>query len=108
VDVTASPQALCLQGKLRRSTRRIYPGVGTGERLNIAYPTYTYEYSQPGFAEHDLEEYDRIFAELAFTRSLDVLRKAFRKYTDLEKVWDDNQQCKLQIKHAMQLIHFIF
>ncbi|KAJ9211451.1 hypothetical protein DTO166G4_6965 [Paecilomyces variotii] len=92
VDVTTTPQALGLQGKRRRSTRRIYPGVGTGERLNIAYPTYTYEYSQPGFAEHDLEEYDRVSAEVAFTRTLDVLRKAFRKYPDLEKIWDDNQE----------------
>jgi hypothetical protein len=40
-------------------------------------PSYTYEGVQPGFAEHDLEEFDAVAAGLAWSRSLGVVRKAF-------------------------------
>ncbi|OXV11381.1 hypothetical protein Egran_00858 [Elaphomyces granulatus] len=94
VDVTTIPQLLGRQGKRRIITKQIEPGIGTGERLNLSYLSYTYEFSQPGFAEHDLDEYDRVSDELAWTRTLDVLRKAFRKDADLEKPWDGNQEGK--------------
>jgi hypothetical protein len=92
VDVVTSPQALGLQGKRRVATRKIQPGVGTGERLNISYPTFTYEFAEPGFAENDLDEYDHATAELAWTRTLDVLRRAFRKESDLERAWENNTE----------------
>lgn len=92
IDVTTIPQLLGLQGKRHVTTRQIEPGIGTGERLNMSYLTYTYEFSKPGFAEHDLDEYDRVSDELAWTRTLDILRKAFRKDADLEKPWDRNQE----------------
>jgi hypothetical protein len=95
VDVTTIPQLLGRQGKRRIITKQIEPGIGTGERLNLSYLSYTYEFSQPGFAEHDLDEYDRVSDELAWTRTLDVLRKAFRKDADLEKPWDGNQEGEL-------------
>lgn len=95
VDVTTVPTALGLQGKKRRRTRQINPGIGTGERLNIGFPTYTYEYVQPGFAEHDLDEYDRLASELAWTRSLHVLRRGFGKDLDLEGRWEEHQEGKL-------------
>ncbi|BCR87222.1 dienelactone hydrolase [Aspergillus chevalieri] len=94
VDVTTVPTALGLQGKKRRRTRQINPGIGTGERLNIGFPTYTYEYVQPGFAEHDLDEYDRLASELAWTRTLHVLRKGFGKDLDLEGRWEEHQEGK--------------
>jgi hypothetical protein len=92
VDVVTTPQALGLQGKRRVATRKIQPGVGTGERLNISYPTFTYEFAEPGFAENDLDEYDHATAELAWTRTLDVLRRAFRKESDLERAWENNTE----------------
>lgn len=92
VDVTTVPTALGLQGKKRRRTRQIDPGIGTGERLSIGFPTYTYEYVQPGFAEHDLDEYDRLASELAWTRSLHVLRRGFGKDLDLEGRWEEHQE----------------
>jgi hypothetical protein len=52
---------------------------------------YTYEGVVPGFAERDLEEYDRIAAELAWSRTLGVLRAAFRIEADLERVWEEHQ-----------------
>jgi hypothetical protein len=52
---------------------------------------YTYESVLPGFAEQDLEEYDRIAAELAWSRTLGVLRAAFGIEADLERVWEEHQ-----------------
>jgi dienelactone hydrolase len=92
VGVVTFPQALGIQGKRRVRTKRIQPGIGLGERLNLAFPTFTYEFAQPGFAEHDLDEYDHVSAELAWTRSLEIIRRAFRKDADLEKTVEDNQE----------------
>jgi hypothetical protein len=94
VGVNRTQQVLGLQGKRRTVTKRIDPGIGTGGTLKIGYPTYTYDDAEPGFAEHDLDEYERISAELAWTRTLDVLRRAFRKDVNLEKVCEENVQSK--------------
>lgn len=96
VDVTTISTALGLQGKKRRKTRPINPGIGTGERLDMGYPSYTYDYAQPGFAEHDLEEFDHLAAELAWTRSLHVLRKGFARDVDLEKKLEENQESEFR------------
>jgi hypothetical protein len=52
---------------------------------------YTYEAVLPGFGERDLEEYDRVAAELAWSRTLGVLRAAFGIEADLERVWEEHQ-----------------
>lgn len=90
VDVTTIPTLVGLQGKKKRRTRQINPGMGTGERLNIGHTAYTYEYVQPGFAEHDLDEYDRLACDLAFSRTLQVLRRGFNKDIDLEERWEEH------------------
>lgn len=92
VDVTTVPTALGLQGKKRRKTRPINPGLGTGERAELAYPAYTYDYAQPGFAETDLDEYDHLAADLAWTRTVQVLRKGFSRDVDLERRWEEHQE----------------
>ncbi|KAJ5454102.1 uncharacterized protein N7458_005058, partial [Penicillium daleae] len=94
VDVTTIPVALGLQGKKRRKTRPINPGIGTGERLELAYPAYTYNHAPPGFAEHDMEEYDHLAAGLAWARTLEVLRKGFSREADLERRWEEHQEAK--------------
>ncbi|KAH8689910.1 hypothetical protein BGW36DRAFT_307799 [Talaromyces proteolyticus] len=95
IDIVSTPQALGLQGRKRRIvTRKLDPGVGVGERKDISYTAFTYEYVQPGFAEHDMDEYNHQAAELAWSRSLDVLRKAFRKEADLERQWEINTESK--------------
>ena len=55
-----------------------------------AFPSYTYENVSPGFAERDLEEYDRVPASLAWTRTLGTLRAAFNITVDLERVWEEH------------------
>lgn len=84
VDVLVQPVALGLQGKKRRQSRPIKAGIGTGERLDLAYPAFTYDNAVPGFAETDLEEYDQLSANLAWSRSLKVLRKGYSRDPDLE------------------------
>lgn len=71
--------------------------MGTGGTLRIAYPAYTYDNAEPGFTEHDLDEYERVSAELAWSRTLDVIRRAFRRDADLEKAWEDSVQSKPRI-----------
>jgi hypothetical protein len=93
IDVVTTPQALGIQGRKKRVTkRRIDSGVGIGERKDISYTAYMYDFADPGFAEHDLDEYDHASAELAWSRTLDVMRKAFRKDADLERPWEINTE----------------
>jgi hypothetical protein len=49
-----------------------------------------YDGVEPGFAEHDLDVFERVEAELAWGRSLEVVRRAFRKDVDLEGVWESS------------------
>jgi dienelactone hydrolase len=95
VGVTRNPEVLGIQGKRRTVTKTIPHGTGTGGSLRkLAYPSYTYEGAEPGFAEHDLEEYRRVEARLAWSRSLKTLRDAFGAEVDLERVWEDHVERK--------------
>lgn len=51
---------------------------------------YSYPDVEAGFAEEDLEQYDKVSASIAWSRSLGVLRKGFEIEVDLEKIWDDH------------------
>ncbi|KAK4574138.1 hypothetical protein LTR86_001899 [Recurvomyces mirabilis] len=66
-----------------------------------SHPSYTYPSASPGFAERDLEEtYDKVSANLAWTRTLRVLRKAFKIEVDLEKIWEDHVALEFATKDA--------
>lgn len=43
-----------------------------------SYPAYKYANVEPGFAEHDLDEYNRVSASLAWSRSLAAIRRGFK------------------------------
>jgi len=90
IDVSRSREVLGIRGKKRIVRKTIDKGTGIGKSLKLAYPSYTYEGAEPGFAEHDLDEYNKVAARLAWSRSLDCVRKAFRTEVDLEKVWDQH------------------
>ena len=96
VDVLVQPVALGLQGKKRRQTRPINAGIGTGERLDLGYPAFTYDNAVPGFAETDLEEYDRLSAELAWSRTLKVLRKGYSRDPDYEQRYEQHVEGETQ------------
>ena len=55
---------------------------------------YSYPGAEAGFAEKNLEQYDKISASLAWSRTLSILRKAFDIEVDLEKIWDDHVACE--------------
>lgn len=100
VGVVKHSQMIGIQGKKRVVKRNLDPGLGTGKINNLAYPSYTYN-AQPGFAEHDLEEYEKISAELAWSRSLAAARKAFNRYMDAEMTLDQNIHSTLRFPTLM-------
>lgn len=51
---------------------------------------YSYEGVEAGFAQENHDQYDKVSASLAWSRSLGALRKAFEIEVDLEKIWDDH------------------
>ncbi|KAI1367247.1 hypothetical protein F5Y08DRAFT_83483 [Xylaria arbuscula] len=98
VGVVSHSQIVGIQGKrkvVRRSVERSgVVGVtigGSGKKP--AYPCYWYD-AVPGFTEGDLEEYDKIAAGVAWSRSLDTVRTAFRMDVELEGVVEKNLEGK--------------
>ena len=62
--------------------------LAASQNFNPAYPSYTYSHVEPGFAEHDLEEFDKVAAGLAWSRTLGAVRKGFKIDVDLESIWE--------------------
>ena len=65
-----------------------------------AFPSYTYEGVQPGFAEHDLDDYDRTASSLSWSRTLGLLRSALNVSVDLERVWEEHVALEFSSKDA--------
>lgn len=62
-----------------------------GEQRKIhKYRSYSYPEAEVGFAEGDLEDYDKVSAGLAWSRTLAAVRKGFEIEVDLEKVWEEH------------------
>lgn len=72
-------------GKIRTSQKKIQSGTGLGGGVELGQKekglgelrTYAYEGVTPGFAESDVDEYDSMTKDLAWSRSLAWARKAF-------------------------------
>ncbi|OAP65237.1 hypothetical protein AYL99_01209 [Fonsecaea erecta] len=63
--------------------------LAASQRWGTRFPMYRYEKTKPGFAEHDLDEFDKIGASLAWSRTLGVLRLAFDiEGPDIESLWE--------------------
>lgn len=107
IGVIRQSQMVGIQGKRRVSRTTIEGGPGTGGKLHLAYQSYTYD-ADPGFAERDLDEYDGICAELAWTRSVAAARRAFSKYADLEQTMEDNMDGKTFESSIPCACHFSF
>ncbi|KAF2247202.1 hypothetical protein BU26DRAFT_343759 [Trematosphaeria pertusa] len=105
VGVTRRPEVLGLQGKRKTVRKRITSGIGAGGlQSKIEYPAFTYEGVDPGFAEHDLDEYDAVADALAWSRSLSMVRRGFGAEVDLERVWEDNVESKFHTRNANKLL----
>jgi len=59
-----------------------------------SFKSYVYPDTYPGFAERDLEEYDRVAAGLSWGRTIGCLRKGFGVEVDLEGVVEKYNKCK--------------
>lgn len=91
VGIVRRPEVLGIQARRKTVTKRVTPGIGAGGLLaKMEYPAYTYEGVDPGFAEHDLEQYDAVADAIAWSRSLSVVRRGFGAEVDLERPWEDN------------------
>jgi hypothetical protein len=106
IGVSRRPEVLGIQGKRRTVQKRITPGIGAGGlQSKIEYPMYTYEGVDVGFAERDLDEYDAVADALAWSRSLQMVRRGFGAEVDLERVWEENVErrtflCKINRRKA--------
>jgi len=104
VGVVKRAQMAGIQGKERTRQRQIDAGLGVGGKLpGIKYPAYSYN-AEPGFAEHDLKEYEPVSADLAWTRSLTAVNKAFQIDNDLESIVDTNIHAKFFRKDTKQTL----
>lgn len=65
---------------------------------------YIYREVQPGFAENNLDMYDKISAGLAWSRTLAILRKGFEIEVDLERVWEDHAERELANTDHSELV----
>lgn len=68
--------------------------LASSQKFGTRHLSFRYPDTQPGFAEHDLEEYDNVGANIAWSRTLGILRKGFGIDADLERIWDDH--CNLE------------
>ncbi|KAI1125507.1 hypothetical protein F5Y10DRAFT_8291 [Nemania abortiva] len=105
IGVVLHSQIVGIQGK-RRVAKRAVSGAGVGGRARIAgaecaFPCYWYE-APLGFAEGDLEEYEAVAAELAWSRSLDAVRAALGADGDVEGVVERNLEGKFYARNLQQ------
>lgn len=77
IGVRRNPEVLGIQGKRKTVRKRLDPGLGIGGELKLSYACYVYPDVDPGFAESDLEEFDLAATEVAWERSLRVVRRGF-------------------------------
>ena len=74
----------------------------TGDR-NLGshkYKCYNYANTVSGFAEADMDSYDKTAANLAWTRTLGTLRQAFGITADLEGTWEKHLALEFMTKDA--------
>jgi ketosteroid isomerase-like protein len=58
------------------------------QQLRATFPVFVYPDVVEGFAEHDLDQYDPVAADLAWSRSLSAVRRGFKQAVDLDSVKD--------------------
>ena len=68
--------------------------------VGVRYKSYVYAESKPGFAESDLEAFDERSADLAWTRTLGLVRKALETQVDLEAIWEKHVGLEFATKDA--------
>lgn len=103
IKVARTPEVLGIQGKKKIITKRIGDGAGLGGELKLSFQAYKYAGVESGFAESDLDEFDVAAADLAWSRSLGVVRKALRIASDIERIRDDHLDCMFLQPHTTSM-----
>lgn len=57
--------------------------------------SYRYPHAEVGFAEANLDTYDKVSAGIAWSRTLAAVRQTFDMQVDLEEVWETHLSCKI-------------
>lgn len=104
VGVVRQSQMVGIQGRKRVGKKKIDRGIGTGNLMQIAYSAFSYPEADPGFAEADLDAYDKVAADLAWDRSIAAARKAFRWDTNVMGVVEENMESKFFAKDENRLM----
>lgn len=79
---------------------RVIIHLAGSQNFGTRHPSYRYPDTEPGFAEHDLEEYDKVGERLSWTRTLRTLRRGFGIDVDLEPVWENHTRLEFAEKDA--------
>lgn len=104
IGVNKTPEVLGIQGKRKTVRKRVEAGVGLGGKMRLDFcQVYKYEGLESGFAEHDLDEYDAVGTGLAWSRSLEIVRRAFGMRVDIERIRDQHVERKQHL-HEWQHI----
>lgn len=76
--------------------------LASAQKYGTTLPSFKYEKTAEGFAEHDLDEYDKAAATLAWSRTLTVLRRAFNMedHWNLEAIWDNHTKLEFETRDA--------
>jgi hypothetical protein len=76
--------------------------LAASQKFGTTLPSFRYEDTEDGFAEHDLDEYNKTAATLAWSRTLGVLRRGFglEDHWDLEAIWDNHTKLEFDTKDA--------
>ena len=94
MGVRRTPEVLGIQGKKKTYRRKVGPGIGIGGFMRLGYPAYYYDGVQPGFAESDLDEYDKVAERVAWSRSLATIRKGFMAEVNIEVLKEQHVESK--------------
>lgn len=100
LDVATKPMAHCCGLVCYYPTRIPHPNqkypsqlhlvvhVAEIQNLTAGFLIFVYPDVDEGFAEHDLDQFDHVSADLAWSRSLRAVRRGFKQDVDLDAVKD--------------------
>jgi hypothetical protein len=112
LDIAVKPMAHCIGLVCYYPTKIPHPNqkyptqihlvVHLAERqgLTASFPIFEYPGVDEGFAESDLDQYDAVAADLAWSRSLSSLRKGFKQDVELDSLRDVFSDLTLNKKDA--------
>jgi hypothetical protein len=75
--------------------------------LTANVPTYNYPGVEDGFAEHDLDQFNSISTNLAWSRSLRIVRRGFKQDSNLEDSKDAFNNLTLTSQNALEAVSML-